>query len=110
MVAALEQRGWTAETGAGQSRFPCDVVARLPGADRHQIAILIDRDGRLNTIERFHIRPEVLRAFGWQVAVVISKNWLHETEAVLDRIERLLRREVPEESEPEEGISMIIGF
>lgn len=94
LAKALASRGWIAETDAGQSRFRCDIAVRAEGADRHQLAVLVDGGGARSALERFHTRPEILRAFGWQVAVVMTKDWWHEPEAVLVRIERLLRKEI----------------
>jgi predicted DNA-binding WGR domain protein len=96
IAAALQARGWAADTDVGQSRFRCDVAVREPGSDRHQLAILVEGTGTSNVLERFHTRPGILRAFGWQVAVVVAKDWWHEPAAVIERIERLLRREIPE--------------
>ena len=95
----MERRGWHAETDTGQSRFRCDVAVRERGSDRHQLAVLVEGGGTAGVLERFHTRPGILRAFGWQVAVVMAKDWWHEPEAVLERIERLLRREVAEVEE-----------
>lgn len=104
IAAALNQRGWSAPTSAGQSRFRCDVAVRLPGSDRHQLAVLLDTSDAADVLERFHTRPSILRAFGWQVVVVTAKDWWHEPESVLNRIERILRREIPEVAElPEEA-------
>lgn len=101
LAAALVRRGWQAETGAGQSRFRCDVAVREPGSERHQLAVLIEGTGTSDVLERFHTRPGILRAFGWQVAVVTAKDWWHEPGAVLERIERLLRREIADLEEEE---------
>ncbi len=99
IAAALNQRGWLAVMDVGQSRFRCDVAVRAPGADRHQLAVLIEGQPGSDVLEHFHTRPGILRAFGWQVAVVVAKDWWHEPEAVLERIERLLRREIAEVEE-----------
>ena len=96
IAAALRDRGWAADTDVGQSRFRCDVAVRKPGSDRHQLAVLVEGSAKSNVLESFHTRPGILRAFGWQVAVVVAKDWWHEPAAVLERIERLLRREIPE--------------
>jgi superfamily I DNA and/or RNA helicase/predicted DNA-binding WGR domain protein len=96
IAAAVQARGWAADTDVGQSRFRCDVAVREPGSDRHQLAVLVEGTGTSNVLERFHTRPGILRAFGWQVAVVVAKDWWHEPAAVIERIERLLRREIPE--------------
>lgn len=96
---ALAHRGWTVETGTGQSRFRCDVSVRSGDADRHQLAILIEGGGVPGVLERFHTRPGILRAFGWQVVIVTAKDWWHEPAAVLERIERILRSEIADQEE-----------
>ena len=98
MAAALVSRGWQAETGMGQSRFRCDVAVRTAGAVQHQVAILVDTQGAAGLLERFHTQPAILRAFGWQVLVVLAKDWWHEPLAVIERIEKLLRSEGEEEA------------
>jgi hypothetical protein len=105
IAAALAGRGWQVATGAGQSRFRCDVAVRAPGADRHQLAVLIEGSRGTDVLERFHTRPGILRAFGWQVLLVTPKDWWHEPAAVLERIERLLRRESGEEEIADEVVA-----
>jgi len=105
IAAALGRRGWLTETDAGQSRFRCDVAVRAQDSGRHQLAVLVESGGTRGMLERFHTRPGILRAFGWQVCLVMAKDWWHEPEAVLERLERLLRREIVEiieETLPEE--------
>lgn len=106
MAAALRGRGWDAEPDMGQSRFRCDLAVRGKGAGQHQLAVLIDAPLATGVAERFHTQPGILSAFGWQVLNVLSRDWWHEPHAVIDRIEKLLRHELPtseefEEQEPE---------
>jgi superfamily I DNA and/or RNA helicase/predicted DNA-binding WGR domain protein len=104
MADALAHRGWVVETGTGQSRFRCDVSVRHASADRYQLAILVESGGVPGVLERFHTRPGILRAFGWQVVIVTAKDWWHEPGAVLERIERVLRSEIADQDEaPEIG-------
>ena len=104
MVAALRTRGWDADTAIGQSRFRCDVAVRTKGASQHQVGILLDVTAQTGVLERFHTQPSILKAFGWQVLVVLAKDWWHDPQSVLDRVERLLRNEIEVEEEeiPEE--------
>ena len=46
-------------------------------------------------------RPEILRAFGWRAVLVLTRDWYHEPQSVLDRIERLVRGEAEPEVELE---------
>ncbi|MDB6077546.1 MAG: helicase, partial [Akkermansiaceae bacterium] len=96
---ALAHRGWVVETGTGQSRFRCDVSVRPANADRHQLAVLVEVGAVPGVLERFHTRPGILRAFGWQVVIVTAKDWWHEPAAVLERIERVLRSEIADQDE-----------
>lgn len=48
-------------------------------------------------------RPELLRAFGWQVIAVLSKDWFASPELVMERIERALSGVVEEEPTVEEN-------
>ena len=91
IATALRERGWAAETQVGQSRFRCDVAVRAEGAARHQVGLLLDITGQACALERFHTQPSILEAFGWQVLIILAKDWWHDPRAVLERIERLLR-------------------
>lgn len=104
LAEALNARGWCAETRVGQSRFRCDVAVRTNGNAQHQVGILLDVTSQANVLERFHTQPAILKTFGWQVLVILAKDWWHDPQAVIERIERLLRNEIEEEEaeEPEE--------
>ncbi|OYV06521.1 MAG: DNA helicase, partial [Verrucomicrobiales bacterium VVV1] len=97
MAEALAARGWAVEAHTGQSRFRCDVCVRPMGEDRHQLAVLVEAGGGHGVRERFLTRPGILRSFGWQVVVVTAKDWWHEPAAILERIERVLRSEIPDQ-------------
>ncbi len=103
IATALRERGWDADTQIGQSRFRCDVAARAKGAQQHQVGLLLDVTGQTGVLERFHTQPSILKAFGWQVLVILAKDWWHDPASVIERIERLLRNE-SEEAESEEEV------
>lgn len=104
MVSALRERGWDADVQIGQSRFRCDVAARAKGNPLHQVGILFDSAAHAGVLERFHTQPSILQAFGWRVLVVLVKDWWHDRNGVIERVERMLRNEfeVADLSEPEE--------
>ncbi|MBX7207638.1 MAG: DUF4011 domain-containing protein [Verrucomicrobiaceae bacterium] len=99
IATALKARGWDADTQIGQSRFRCDVAVRAKGATQHQVGLLLDVTGQTGVLERFHTQPSILKAFGWQVLVVLAKDWWNDPSAVIERVERLLRNEVEEVTE-----------
>lgn len=90
----LRQRGHQVDLQVGQSRFRCDVAVRRKGEAHYTLAVLVDTDSHYrnsNLVDRYLTQPGILRAFGWKVAFVLTKDWLHEPEAVIERLERELR-------------------
>jgi predicted DNA-binding WGR domain protein len=96
IAAALRAKGHLVDLNAGQSRFRCDLAIRAADARSYAMGLLVDTDAHYenaNLLDRYLTRPSILKAFGWQVLLVLSKDWLHEPAAVLTRIERHLRGE-----------------
>jgi superfamily I DNA and/or RNA helicase/predicted DNA-binding WGR domain protein len=107
LATALRARGHVVDLNVGQSRFRCDLGVRSKTDTLYQLGILVDTDGHYanaNLLDRYLMQPSILRAFGWRVAVVLTKDWYHNPDDVLTRIEKFLRGEVIEDSEPEEEI------
>jgi predicted DNA-binding WGR domain protein len=99
LAARLRAKGHTVDLQVGQSRFRCDLAIRSAATPEYQLAVLVDTEAHYenqNLIDRYLTQPGILRAFGWQVLPVLTKDWLHEPDAVLARIERLLRGESAE--------------
>lgn len=107
IAEALKKRGWAAQTDMGQSRFRCDVAVRAMEATQYKLAIMVDGPGNTTVLERYHTQPGILQAFGWRVLVVLAKDWWHEPQAVLERIERILHAETMEEPMDDEGVEEI---
>jgi hypothetical protein len=94
LAAALRARGHQVDQRVGQSRFRCDLAVR--DADHYIVGILVDTDAHYanpNLLERYVTRPGILTGFGWQVVQVLARDWYHEPDAVVARIERLLSGE-----------------
>jgi predicted DNA-binding WGR domain protein len=106
LAEALRARGYVADTNVGQSKFRCDIAVRAASEPLYQLAILIDTDAHYanaNLLDRYFLQPAVLRAFGWRFTFVLTKDWYHQPEEVLSRLEKLLRGEqVQEVAEPDE--------
>jgi predicted DNA-binding WGR domain protein len=106
LAAALRARGYAVEVNVGQSRFRCDVAVRSHADSLYQLGILVDTDGHYansNLLDRYLLQPSILRAFGWRFALVLTKDWYHNPEEVLNRLERIMKWEDAEKStaEPE---------
>ncbi len=94
LAEALRKRGYFVELNVGQSRFRCDLAIRCRDERQYQLGILVDSEqhyGNPDLLERYLMQPAVLNAFGWRVIVVLARDWFHEPEAVIQRVERILR-------------------
>jgi predicted DNA-binding WGR domain protein len=108
VARALRERGHTVDEQVGQSRFRCDLAVREPGKPEYALGILIDTDAHYENrdlFERYVSRPRILSAFKWNIVHVLSRDWLHEPEGVLRRIERALRQSGQPIDEAEEDIA-----
>ena len=93
---ALRSRGYAVEVSVGQSKFRCDLAVRANSDHLYQLGILVDTEGHYanpNLLDRYLMQPSILRAFGWRFALVLTKDWYHNPEDVIARIEKILRGE-----------------
>ena len=104
LAEALRARGHSVDLNVGQSKFRCDLAIRSNAASLYQLGILVDSDSHYanpNLLDRYLMQPSILRAFGWRFALVLTKDWYHNPDDVLVRIEKLLQgQEISDESEP----------
>jgi hypothetical protein len=94
LAAALRSRGYSVDLNVGQSKFRCDLAVRGNSDSLYQLGILVDTDGHYanpNLLDRYLMQPSILRAFGWRFALVLTKDWYHNLDDVLSRIEKLLQ-------------------
>jgi superfamily I DNA and/or RNA helicase/predicted DNA-binding WGR domain protein len=100
LADALRARGYTVDANVGQSRFRCDLAIRGDRENFYAMGILVDTDAHYanpNLLERYLTQPSILRAFGWRVRLVLTKDWLEDAEGVLTRLQRELRGDSVEE-------------
>ncbi len=105
LAAALRERGCLVDVNVGQSKFRCDLAVRGPTDSLYQLGILVDTDGHYanpNLLDRYLMQPGILRAFGWRFALVLTKDWYHDPDDVLGRIEKLLQGQEAEDAVPPE--------
>ena len=107
LASALRKRGYAVDLHVGQSKFRCDLAVRGNSDSLYQLGILVDTDGHYanpNLLDRYLMQPSILRAFGWRFALVLTKDWYHNPDDVLSRIEKLLQgQEGADEGTASEG-------
>ncbi|RBP41210.1 AAA domain-containing protein [Roseimicrobium gellanilyticum] len=99
LAEALRARGHQADVQVGQSRFRCDLAVRDAVAGHYMLAIQIDTAehyANADVQERSFTRSGLLKAFGWRVLHVLTKDWVEDAPQVIARIERALGGEVEE--------------
>jgi hypothetical protein len=93
IAAALAERGLIVERSVGQSHFRCDLAVRREGDAAYRLGILVDSPAyyeQEDVLERDMMRPRLLRAFGWNLAFVLSKDWYQDRPAILQRLQQLM--------------------
>jgi predicted DNA-binding WGR domain protein len=99
LAAALRERGHFVECDVGQSTFRLPLAIRRAGDESHVLGLLLDDDSHYaqrDLLERFLLRPGVLRAFGWKTLTVFTKDWHHDREGTIRHIEEALAGVEPE--------------
>ncbi|MBL7950125.1 MAG: DUF4011 domain-containing protein [Flavobacteriales bacterium] len=100
----LVKAGHAVDQQIGSSYFRCDLAVRSVDGKGYRLGILVDGDvhyRNTDVLEQYCQRPELLRAFGWKVVTVLSKDWFTSPELVMERIERALAGTLEEEPEEE---------
>lgn len=93
LARALEAEGLVVLCNLGASEFRADLAVGRGEDSALSVAVLIDTAERYvdhDPMEQHHTRPSVLRAFGWTVVHVLSKDWLVNPEQCTARVVRAL--------------------
>jgi predicted DNA-binding WGR domain protein len=111
IAAALRSRGHSVDENIGQSKFRCDLAVRSETDEFYELGILVDTEEHYanpDLLDRYLMQPSILRAFGWRVTMVLTKDWYEMPEEVLARLEKLIKGlpiGEPEEMAPESGVA-----
>ena len=75
--------------GVGASRLRCDLAIRKKDESRYRLGVLVDRPDHwaLGADEALRLKPGVLRAFGWRVTTLLTKDWLADPGVMIQRLE-----------------------
>ena len=101
LATALKARGFAVDLDVGQSRFRCDLAVSRQSRSHYQLGILVDTSATYqnpNLLDRYLMQPSILRAFGWNCALVLTKDWYQNPDGVLAQLERLLDEKAEETS------------
>ncbi|MBL0034509.1 MAG: DUF4011 domain-containing protein [Flavobacteriales bacterium] len=93
IAVRLQAEGHTVDQQVGSSYFRCDLAVRSVDGHGYRLGILVDSDVHYrnnDVLEQYCQRPELLKAFGWNVITVLAKDWFHRPELVVDRIAKAL--------------------
>lgn len=93
IAEGLRARGYAVDLHVGRSKFRCDLAVRAASEELYRLGVMVDTDSHYanpNLLDRYVMQPSILRAFGWRFALVLAKDWFHDAEHVLDRLERVL--------------------
>jgi hypothetical protein len=77
----LAAQGMTVSRCVGHSTLRADIAVRKPDEEEYRRAILVDTEAHYavpNVLERYVTRPQLFRAFGWQVELVLGKDWIRQ--------------------------------
>ena len=89
IAAELTRRGFRVDVNVGQSHFRCDLAVYKPGDSAYRLGILVDGQrwySQTDLLERELQRPALLRAFGWNVRVVLARDWYSNRDAVMEEL------------------------
>ncbi len=93
IAQSLRAKGLMVAEGQGASEFRVDIAVAHPDAPEWCVAVLVDTQeayASVNVLEQHHVRPSILRAFGWTVVPILAKDWLADAGACLQRVQRAL--------------------
>jgi len=97
----LERHDCQVDYAVGMSDFRCDLAVRKGEDQTYRLGILVDADPyyrRGELLEREVFKPQLLAAFGWRIARVLSKDWCENRAGVLKRLLTIIGGDTPPET------------
>ncbi len=90
MAAKLAEHNLQCDFYVGRSEFRCDIGVKMEGDAKYRLGILVDVDGYyqldVDLLDRELFRPRLLRIFGWDVYSVLVKDWLTDSDRIVNEI------------------------
>ena len=104
----IKKLGFFATQNIGQSKFKCHLgIKKAAEDDEFVLGIIIDDDlhySNNDILEQYLLRPEILKANGWNICQIYAKDWLENKPRVLKMISALLHNETFFDAIEEENI------
>ena len=95
--AEMEKMGYFVTKNIGQSKFKCHLgIKKAADDEAFVLGIMIDDDlhyANTDVPEQYLLRPEILKANGWAVCQIYSKDWIENRPRVLKMIGAALKNE-----------------
>jgi hypothetical protein len=96
IATALVERGLKVDRSVGQSHFRCDLAVYRERDEHYRLGILVDTAAHYeqpDVLARDMMRPRLLTAFGWRVAVVLAKDWYDNQQRTVEGLVQLINCE-----------------
>ncbi len=98
LQAEIEKMGYAVTRNIGQSKFKCHLGIKKSTEDEEFVlGIMIDDDlhySNNDILEQYLLRPEILKANGWNICQIYSKDWIENKPRVLKMIAASLNNEL----------------
>ena len=96
--AEIEKIRYAVTRNIGQSKFKCHLGIKKSADDEEFVlGIMIDDDLHYSNgdiLEQYLLRPEILKANGWNICQIYSKDWIENKPRVLKMIAASLNNEL----------------
>ena len=90
LQAEIEKMGYAVTKNIGQSKFKCHLGIKKSTEDEEFVlGIMIDDDLHYSNddiLEQYLLRPQILKANGWNICQIYSKDWIENKTRVLKMI------------------------
>jgi len=93
----FEEKGYLIDYAVGKSHFKCDLAIKEEHSKYYKLGIIIDKPSyyaKDNILEQYCQKPSLLKAFGWTVVTVYSKDWFENKERTLEKIDQAIQGEI----------------
>ena len=89
----LADQGLIVDFNIGHSEFRCDMGLRKEGDSKYRLGILVDAgdyyESDVELMDRELFRPRLLKIFGWDTYSILLKDWLADSDQIIDEIMQL---------------------